>query len=135
MDGSDEPGGHVAPVCMPLAAIPWQSPETDGTQFAVLEGDERAGTAFSYAFSIPAGTWDPPHWHTADARVVVVAGELRIGYGDRLEQSRAAGCGVGSFLTVPAGAVHFDGADIDTIILGVATGPWSTTYVEPRGPG
>ncbi len=35
----------------------------------------------------------------------------------------------GSFLYVPAGAVHFDGAKQDTVLVGTAIGPWSTDYV------
>ncbi|MEO7587695.1 MAG: hypothetical protein ABIS84_06665 [Arachnia sp.] len=36
----------------------------------------------------------------------------------------------GSFLWVPAGAVHFDGANEDTVIIGTAVGPWDTTYAQ-----
>lgn len=36
----------------------------------------------------------------------------------------------GSFLWVPAGAVHFDGANEDTVLIGTATGPWDTRYVN-----
>jgi len=31
---------------------------------------------------------------------------------------------------VPAGTVHFDGSDVDTVIIGTAVGPWSTTYFD-----
>jgi hypothetical protein len=33
-------------------------------------------------------------------------------------------------VVVPAGAVHFDGADEETIILGVASGVWATRYED-----
>ncbi|MEM7738905.1 MAG: hypothetical protein AAF267_24320 [Deinococcota bacterium] len=36
----------------------------------------------------------------------------------------------GSFVLVPANAVHWDGADEDTLIFGVAQGPWSTHYLD-----
>ncbi len=36
---------------------------------------------------------------------------------------------VSGFLYVAAGAVHFDGAEQDTVLLSTAIGPWSTDYV------
>jgi hypothetical protein len=44
--------------------------------------------------------------------------------------SNATAFPAGSFLLVPAGARHFDGADVDTIIIGTAIGRWSTDYVD-----
>jgi hypothetical protein len=31
---------------------------------------------------------------------------------------------------VPANEVHFDGCDTETLVFGVAQGPWSTLYVN-----
>ncbi|MDX2233830.1 MAG: cupin domain-containing protein [Hyphomonadaceae bacterium] len=113
--------------------IPWAEVNADGTRFALLEGvRDVAGAPFSYAFFIPAGVWDGPHAHTADARVFVARGTLHLGYGDRPDRSMAKAYPAGSFLIVPAGATHFDGADEDTLILGVAVGPWGTRYVDER---
>jgi quercetin dioxygenase-like cupin family protein len=112
-------------------AIPWQSPNPDGTRFALLEGrrDTDAG-AFSYAFFIPAGVWDGPHHHSLTARVFVARGTLWLGYGNRLDRSKARAFPAGSYVVVPAGAVHFDGSDRDTIIIGTASGRWSTDYID-----
>ena len=73
--------------------------------------------------------WDAPHWHSADARVVVIKGEMKLGYGDAMDKSKATAFDVGGYLLVPANARHFDGADVDTIIIGTAVGPWKTEYV------
>jgi quercetin dioxygenase-like cupin family protein len=112
-------------------SIAWQQVNADGTRYALLEGRrEGDGLPFSYAFFIPAGTWDQAHWHSADARVFVARGTLRLGYGDTLDRSRAIAYPAGSYLLVPAGAHHFDGADEDTLIFGTALGPWATHYVS-----
>jgi hypothetical protein len=56
-------------------SLPWQEIGADGTKYALLEGRRDVpGEVFSYAFFIPAGFWDPAHWHTADARTVVLKG-------------------------------------------------------------
>ena len=77
--------------------IVWQRTDSDGTKWAVLEGDKDApGKAFTYAFFLPAGHWEH-HFHNQDARV-------------------------------PANVQHSMGADVDTICIGTAVGPWKTHY-------
>lgn len=118
-----------------VADIPWQTEGAQGTRFALLEGQRDVpSTAFTYAFSIPAGNWDGPHSHSATARVFVVHGTLRIGYGASNDQAAARSYPTGSVVVVPAGAVHFDGADEDTVIIGTAVGPWSTRYLDGSAP-
>ena len=112
--------------------IVWQRVDPAGTKFALLDGvRDKAGVSFTYAFFIPAGFWDGPHSHSADARVFVAKGVLRMGFGERMDKSKALAYPAGSYVKVPAGEVHFDGSDQDTVIYGVAVGPWSTTYIDP----
>jgi hypothetical protein len=108
--------------------IPWQEIAADGSRYALLDGDKMAG-AFSYAFFLPAGMWDKPHWHSQDSRVFVASGALQLGYGEVFDKTRLGVYPAGSFLSVPGMARHFDGADVDTLIFGVARGPWATHYV------
>ena len=112
--------------------IVWQDIAPDGTKYALLEGRrDVVGEAFTYAFFIPAGFWDPTHWHTADARITVLKGTLYLGYGDFHNEQALQAFGVGSYVLVPANAKHFDGSFKDTLIIGTAIGPWSTYYVDP----
>ena len=83
---------------------------------------DAAGVAFSYAFHIPAAVWDGSHSHSATTRVFVARGTLRIGYGATTDKRLAKSCPVGSYMVVPAGAIHFDGPDEDAVIIGTATG-------------
>ncbi|QBF45794.1 cupin domain-containing protein [Janibacter limosus] len=108
--------------------IVWEQTNPDGTRSATLAGTRHPGVTFTYAFFIPAGVWDQPHSHLADAHLVVAKGELRLGYGNRLDRDAATHHPQGSFLHVPGGAQHFDGAEVDTILIGTAVGPWSTDY-------
>ena len=112
-------------------SIPWDDAAPNGTRYALLEGRRDVeGELFTYAFFIPAGFWDAAHWHTQDARVVVLSGALYLGYSDLLEVSRAERFEAGSVLVVPAGDRHFDGSLEDTVIVGVARGVWTTHYVD-----
>ena len=117
------------PAFVDIDQIAWQEEHADGTRSATLLGTRDPGVMFTYAFFIPSGVWDSPHAHSADVHLVVARGRLRLGFGGVLDRDAAMTIPAGGFLHVPRGAVHFDGADEDTIILGTATGPWSTEYV------
>ena len=118
-----------------VESIPWQTAAANGSKYALLEGSrDTPGGAFTYAFFIPAGVWDSPHWHSTTARVFVAKGRLQIGYGDTEDRSKAAAYEAGGYVVVPGGAHHFDGADTDTVIIGVASGPWSTVYLDASKP-
>lgn len=115
--------------------IPWQNAAPNGTRFALLEGNrDEAGGSFSYAFFIPAFVWDGPHQHSTTARVFVAKGTLKIGYGTVTDKSKVNSYPAGSYVIVPAGAVHFDGSDENTVIIGTAIGPWKTTYIDGSSP-
>jgi quercetin dioxygenase-like cupin family protein len=109
-------------------AIAWEQEHPDGTRSATLAGTRDPGVQFTYAFFIPAGFWDAPHSHCADAHVYVMQGTLRLAYGE--DATEAVDYPAGSYLFVPAELIHTDGADVDTIILGNAVGPWSTDYLD-----
>jgi quercetin dioxygenase-like cupin family protein len=112
--------------------IRWQEVNPDGTKYSVLQGRRDVpGEAFTYAFFIPAGYWEH-HWHSADARVAVVQGELKVSFGPTLDKAHARGHGVGSFILVPKNVQHTMGATVDTIIIGTAVGPWATHRHDTR---
>lgn len=108
------------------ATIHWSEEYPDGTRYALLEGHRDVpGEAFTYAFYIPAGYWEH-HWHSADARVAVLQGVLKLAYGPTLDSLHTTSFGVGSFALVPANRPHTMGANEPTVIIGTAVGPWKT---------
>ena len=50
----------------------------------------------------PAGVWDMPHSHVADAHLIVASGELRLGYGNQLDRDAVACFQLGASFTFPA---------------------------------
>lgn len=110
--------------------IVWQNSYPDGTKWSVLEGNkDEAGKAFTYAFFIPAGYWEH-HSHNQDARVAVISGALKVAIGPTLDKEGARSYPVGTFMLVPANVEHTMGAEVDTIIVGTALGPWKTHHDE-----
>ena len=124
--GSLAVGQSAAVKTWNLNNIQWQSIDPDGSKWAVLEGDKDApGKAFTYAFLVPAGHWEH-HSHNQDARVAVISGALKVAVGPTLDKKGAKTYPVGSFLFVPANVEHTMGAEVDTICIGTAVGPWKT---------
>lgn len=123
---------NISPQAFDPTQISWETVHDDGTKSATLVGSREAGQMFMYAFFIPAGVFDAPHHHAADAHLHVASGALQLGYGDTLDTDATDRYPAGSFLFVPARAVHFDGANEDTVIIGTATGPWDTVYSTTR---
>lgn len=127
-------GGQEAKVPQGWTAktIQWQSTSPDGTKWAVLEGkSDVPGETFTYAAFVPAGYSDH-HAHGSDARVAVVQGALKVGFGPNPTHFETYP--VGSFLFVPANVEHTMAADEDTILIGTATGPWATHHHDHNSP-
>ena len=110
--------------------IQWQKTDKDGTKWSVLQGNsEVSGETFTYAAFIPAGYHDR-HSHSSDARVAVIQGVLKLAVGN---SGAMKSYPVGSFLFVPANVEHVMATDEDTIIIGTATGPWTTHHHHHAG--
>lgn len=110
--------------------IDWQEVAADGSRYALLRGTRDAlSGSFAFAVFLPAGCWDRPHWHSGDAQIFVARGALRLTLGREFRLERATEYRAGSLLWVPRDAVHYDGAEFDTVIFGVGTCPWVTRYV------
>jgi hypothetical protein len=133
-ESGDIDDGRLDIAAIDVDAIAWDAPASDGTRYALLSGRrDVSGERFVYAFAIPAGFWDPPHVHSADAHVTVVRGALHLGFGSRMDTAEARTFRIGGSLLVAGGAPHFDGSDEDTVIVGTAVGPWWTRYVDEDG--
>jgi quercetin dioxygenase-like cupin family protein len=115
-------------------SIVWQNTNPDGSKYSVLEGDKNApGKEFTYAAFVPKGSWDShTHSHNQDARVTVISGALLLAVGPDPDKKGAKSYPVGSYVFVPANVEHTMGADVDTIIIGTAAGPWETHNNEEQ---
>jgi len=117
-----------APQSWDAGSIRWQVINPDGQRWAVLEGrSDVPGEAFTYAAFLPAGVREH-HWHSSDARVVVLEGTLKVNFGEHLDQQNLTSYPTGTYLFVPANVKHTMAADVDTILIGTAVGPWHTSH-------
>jgi quercetin dioxygenase-like cupin family protein len=104
-----------------------------GAQIAVVSGDPGKPAPYTVRLKFPANYAIPAHSHPTDEHVVVIAGSLTFGMGDKL--TKTAGnktLGVGGFALMPANMNHFayTTATETTIVL-YGQGPVEFKYVNP----
>jgi quercetin dioxygenase-like cupin family protein len=102
-----------------------------GAKVAVIEGDPSKPGLFTMRAKLPSGYRIPPHWHPADEHVTVIAGNFRMGLGDKFSEKALHDLSVGGFAVMVQGTRHFAQAEGETIIQVHALGPWGLNYVNP----
>ncbi len=105
-----------------------------GAQLAVLSGNPMGTGAYAVRIKMPANYAIPAHSHPTDENVVVTAGSLTFGMGDKLSKTAKGNktLHVGGYALMPTGMNHYafagkTGADI--VLFG--QGPVEFKYVNP----
>jgi quercetin dioxygenase-like cupin family protein len=105
-----------------------------GAQLAVLSGNPMGNSAYAVRLRFPAGYAIPAHSHPTDENVVVTAGDLTFGMGDKLSKNAAGNktLQVGGYALMPTGMNHYafaGKAGADIVLYG--QGPVEFKYVNP----
>jgi hypothetical protein len=103
-----------------------------GAQAAVMLGHPTKEGPFVLRLKFPSGFTVPPHRHTKDEMVTVIAGRFGVGAGEKLDRQPANVLPAASFVHLPAGMPHFAWADGETIVQINGTGPFDVKYVDPK---
>jgi len=102
-----------------------------GAKAAVLEGDPSQEGLFTLRLWAPDGYKIPPHWHPAFEHVTVISGTLRIGMGEKFDESKLNTLPAGGFVWMAPGMRHFGMTKGEAIFQVHAMGPWQLYYVNP----
>ncbi len=108
-------------------------PESDGNSisFVVLAGDPQQEGFYMLRARFPAGVMSPPHYHPSDRHVTVISGTWHTGTGPDFDTDAMVPLSPGSYMMHPAGAVHYDGAKDEEVIVEIkGIGPAPTIRVE-----
>lgn len=103
-----------------------------GAQAAILLGHPAKEGPFVLRLKFPSGFTVPPHRHSKDEMVTVIAGRFGVGSGEKIDRQPANILPVASFVHLPAGMPHFAWADGETIVQINGVGPFDVKYVDPR---
>jgi quercetin dioxygenase-like cupin family protein len=103
-----------------------------GVQMAKLAGDPALPGPFVARLKFPPGFVLPPHVHTTDENVTVLAGTVMSGRGETFDKSKTRTLTAGAFGVTPAGTAHFSHAPDGATLQIHGVGPFTVRYLDPK---
>ncbi len=100
-----------------------------GVQLAVLYGDPSKSGAFAIRLKMPDGYVVPPHWHSRDEQVTILAGTLMMHMGDSAS-AEAHDLEAGDYHFLPGKMRHSAEATGETVVQSNGAGPFDIHYVN-----
>jgi quercetin dioxygenase-like cupin family protein len=115
------------------SGIKWiPSPVVPGTYRAVLVGNPDEAGPFVMRVKVPPGTRIMPHTHREERVYTVLAGEWKLGFGEKFDAGKLMIFPAGSVYRLPANVPHFQATgQSETIIQINAIGPSTTEFLNP----
>jgi hypothetical protein len=107
---------------------------TQGVRTTILYGTPSKAGMYAVLMYVPANTNIQPHSHRDNRMATVVAGTLRVGYGDTFDAAALEELPPGSIYSEPEGRSHFAQTRNEPVVVQiVGYGPTNTLYVNTRG--
>jgi uncharacterized RmlC-like cupin family protein len=128
--GSPEKNAFT-PDAMPYGPPPPFVPP--GAQLAVLEGNPAATSGdYTVRLKMPDGYRIAPHWHPQRENVTVLSGTLKVGMGDRFDETSMAAFPAGSFAYLDPAMHHYAMASGEVVIQVHGMSPLQFNYINPE---
>jgi len=124
--GATASEAFVNPRDIKWGAAPPSLPQ--GTKIAVLQGDPGKPGPFVIRLMVPPGSKIPPHWHSQDESLTVIAGTVSFGYGDKVEKSKAHMLTAGGFHFLAGNDHHYLVAKSQAVVQVNGNGPFDIMY-------
>jgi quercetin dioxygenase-like cupin family protein len=103
-------------------------PDLSKIKTIVLQGDPNAAGFYIIRIRFPPGNASRPHHHSHDRFITVIQGTWWVGKGAHYDMSSTQPIKPGGFMKHPAGAIHYDGAKDEAVIVEIrGMGPVTTT--------
>jgi quercetin dioxygenase-like cupin family protein len=126
----DEPPGFVQVLPSEIKWLP--SPVVPGAQRAVLLGNPEQAGPFVMRVKVPPGARIMPHTHPEARTYTVLAGEWKLGFGDKYDPGKLRSFPVGAVYRLPANVPHFQATgQVETIVQIDGLGPSGHDYLNP----
>ena len=103
-----------------------------GAQAAVLLGNPAEKGPFVLRLRFPAGYAVPPHRHSTDELITVLAGTFMVGTGEKIDRASGQPLTATGFVHLPAGMPHYAWAEGETAVQINGTGPFDVIYLIPH---
>ena len=126
----DEPPGFAQVLPSAIKWIP--SPVVPGTYRAVLLGNPDEAGPFVMRVKAPPGTRIMPHTHRDERVYTVLAGEWKLGFGDKFDVRKLMTFPAGGVYRLPANVPHFQATgQSETTVQINSVGPSTTEFLNP----
>ena len=103
-----------------------------GAQLAVLEGDPMASSGdYTIRLKMPDGYRIAPHWHPKRENVTIISGTLKVGMGDRFEETGMMSFPAGSFAYLDPNMHHYVMASGEVVVQVHGMSPVQFNYINP----
>ena len=103
-----------------------------GAQAAILMGSPAKEGPFVIRLKFPAGFIVPPHRHSKDEFVTVIAGKFAVASGEKLDRESLKPLAAASFVHLPAGMPHYAWAEVESVVQINGVGPFDVVYLNPK---
>ena len=103
-----------------------------GVQIAVLLGNPAEEGPFVLRLKLPAGYVIPPHRHSKDEFLTVIAGHFAEASGEKVDRAASPYLAPASVVHLPAGMPHYAWVEEETIVQVNGVGPFDVIYVDPK---
>jgi quercetin dioxygenase-like cupin family protein len=124
--GAGDSEVFINPTDITWGAAPPSLPQ--GAKIAVLHGDPGKSGPFVMRLRVPPGYKIPPHWHSQDESLTIVAGTVYFGSGDKIQASKAHTLTAGAFHFLPAKDHHYLVAKSEAVVQVDGNGPFDIIY-------
>ena len=104
-----------------------------GASLAVLEGNPLGATGdYTVRLKMPDGYKIAPHWHPKRENVTVISGTLKVGMGDKFDESKMMTFPAGSFAYLDPSMHHYAMGNGETVVQIHGSAPVKFNYINPN---
>lgn len=101
--------------------------DPNSVQITLVSGDPEKEGFYILRARFGPGVFSSPHYHSTDRHVTVIKGTWYTGSDASFDRDKTVPLGPGSYMMHPAGAVHYDGAKDEEVIVEIkGIGPATT---------
>jgi hypothetical protein len=113
--------------------IKWVRNAAGTQETAVLFGDPEKPGPYVMRLRWLPGNMSRPHFHPNDRFFVVIEGTWWLGSGEKYDPDSTVPVGPGTYVFHKAGAIHYDGAKKEPVVIQVSgMGPNTSTPAEKK---
>ncbi len=104
-----------------------------GAALAVLEGNPMGVTGdYTVRLKMPHGYKIAPHWHPKRENVTVISGTLKVGMGDKFDESKMMSFPATSFAYLDPSMHHYAMSSGETVVQIHGMAPLKFNYIDPN---